>query len=309
MSGYGIYSEISSTKKKMDKDNFFDVYDESFTDWSDAYNKDSDIDINCIKKSLSYRRAQTDGIADVMNPPPVSTESYADVLPMKEDENDFWYSDPAILWENHNILPNKNNSFAENLNALVRLTSGASVALAYWYHNPKYLLLIIAALLISVFLYSNDIHSLKDLLNYFSNKQSESNEGYENSTSERNIYWEKRKPTNMYYMMEDKKGRHRYQIDDDQVCAAESENDSTGGYDWIGASSHAEFRGNSRLVDSKTSPEIMQKLMGDLPENYGKEIASRNSYIAVHPRDFINTNPEEFFYGKNLDRRLYYGRR
>ena len=53
----------------------------------------------------------------------------------------------------------------------------------------------------------------------------------------------------------------------------------------------------------------MNRLFKDISDVYGEEIATRNSYIPNHPRDFINTNFDEFLYGKNLDRKLYYGRR
>ena len=102
-------------------------------------------------------------------------------------------------------------------------------------------------------------------------------------------------------------GKHQLSLDSDYVCANNSQNETTGGYDWIKQSSQADFRSNSRLL--KTPQSTKEKMFTDITQSYGREIADRNSYIATHPRDFINTNMDEFLYGKNLDRRLYYGRR
>lgn len=312
--GYGCYADLKETRKPVDKDNYHDVYAENLTDWDDAYGYENDIDIDCIKKSLDYRQAQTDGTAAPAPQTASAPETASEAFWNMDSSNEFWYYDPSVLWDNMQLFPNKKSSFAENLNSLVRIGIIGSAAMAYWNGDSKYLLIGIAILILSVFFFMNDIHSLKELIDYFQGEK-KTTESYCNGPkcnqeiSERNVYWRNRDPNMIWKKMEDKEGLHRYRINDDMLCAARSENDTTGGYDWIKQSSHAEFRGNSRLVDQNTSPEVMQKISGDLADNYGKEIAGRNSYIAVHPRDFINTNPEEFFFGKNLDRRLYYGRR
>ena len=36
----------------MNPDDYHDVYDDSFTDWTTLYNSDSEINIDCIKNSL-----------------------------------------------------------------------------------------------------------------------------------------------------------------------------------------------------------------------------------------------------------------
>ena len=105
-----------------------------------------------------------------------------------------------------------------------------------------------------------------------------------------------------------KKGDIEVPVNTDQVCSIRYCNPTSGAYNWIRQSDHADFRSNNRLVNNKTPNNVMLKLMADLNDAYGMEIAARNSYIPVHKRDIVNTDMPRFLYGENLDRRMYTGR-
>lgn len=88
------------------------------------------------------------------------------------------------------------------------------------------------------------------------------------------------------------------------MCARTTQQKKLGKYDWVYASSDADYLGNSRLP--KINRRMSNLISKSASDRYGKMIAERNSYVSVHPRDVVNTSPQELFYGKNLDRRLYY---
>jgi len=317
-SGYGSYAEISDIKNNANPDDYHDVYDENFTDWSTMYDGDSEINIDCIKKNLkdspivNQAEKATSG---------TSKESFG-------DDNSFWYDNPSVLLRGDKLLtviPHRDMSRNEYYNTIMRLGIYGSVVLAYAYNNIQYLLLIIAIMFITIFLYTNNVKSINDFMNIacgkkfvVDHKKKDLDEPFctENCNqhfSEDTIYNKdasvKRGRDNLVRKFETRKGGYNLRVKDDLVCAAKSNNESTGGYDWIRQASHAEFRGNSRLIDKNTNNPTMRRLFSDLSDAYGQELAARNSYIPNHPRDYINTNFDEFLYGKNLDRHLYYGRR
>lgn len=298
-SGYGNYAELSNIKKNMNPDDYHDVYDDSFTDWTTLYNSDSEINIDCIKNSLKEEPKKEE---------PKKKESFDD------DDDKFWSENPSILFRGDKILtiiPNCDMSKTEYYNTIMRLCVYGSIVLAYCKDDVKYLLLIIAAMLITIFLHANDVQNLSDLFAIINGKKKKekfyglkANSAY----SENTVYNDDMNKT-MLSKLDGIEGTQHIPINSDVVCSTKSLNNTTGGYNWIDEDSHASFRGNSRFLNKKTSNPVMNRLFKDIADVYGEEIAARNSYVPNHPRDFINTNFDEFLYGKNLDRKLYYGRR
>lgn len=319
--GCGTYSEINRVKDKM-KDvkskDYFDVLPEDYTNWDMPSNNDngsiSPIDLDCLKKSIDedYHREFNRGPEKYQ-----FNEAYRDMLKSR-----FWYDDPAELIDGKkvfNVLPSKEMSYVDNLNAIARLGLYIGVIMIISYHDWRYAILIAVVLMLTVYLFMNKIHSPKEFMDSLFGIQKKRTEDFKNISERRNafvpdmivsddtIYRKDGASTKKQRLdgLETVKGRYAFIKDDvDMVCAGKSQNESTGGYDWIKESSHADFMSNNRLL-TKASPEMKKKIFSNYDEAYGREIADRNSFIAVHPRDYINTAFENVLYGKNLDRRLY----
>lgn len=295
--GYGTYCELSeiNRKNKDTKPNdFHDVYGSEMTDWNDVYDGEKSPTIACLEKSIN-----DDLIQDMQNEFPVEHFSNA---------SEFWYEEPSELLNQNKIfqvLPQKEYSYEQNLNAIARLGIYLSLIFAYKYDDLRYLLLILVFLFITLFAYINNITSIKEFLQVCIPKPNKENfiSYIKNKNYSTDIAYSNAKKLITH---KDTINRYNPESRDNEKCANSSQNETTGGYDWLKQSSHADFRSNSRLMN--TNSTMRQKLFGDVNDNYGKEIADRNSYIAVHPRDYINTNFAEFLYGKNLDRRLYYSK-
>ena len=91
----------------------------------------------------------------------------------------------------------------------------------------------------------------------------------------------------------------------DKIVGNKSQNETSAGYDWVKASSHVDYRlSNNNL--QRVNPIFREKMYSDVNEASGREMAERNTLIPAHARDVTNINPAELFYGKNLDRKLYY---
>lgn len=105
-----------------------------------------------------------------------------------------------------------------------------------------------------------------------------------------------------YAKVKQAEGARQKSLKYDMICAHASENETTGGYDWIHQNEHADYRSNGRLMNTA----MRNKLFTDINTAYGAEIASRNSYPACHSRDYTNTDLGNFLYGDNMDRNLYY---
>jgi hypothetical protein len=377
--GYGQYAELSQIRTNIEPDSFHDVYGKDLTDWSSAYDKnDKDINIDCVMNNLQkiqplteeqHNDNQSNMIEQYTNI--INNDSEQDLCNLDINNNEeFWYFNPGDLIRSDrifHIIPSTKQTYDEYFNSLTRLGIGVSVILALLYKDCRYLLLIIALLIIIVFLYINHIQTPHDFVswlhgdndnykqnyemningltssikdaqlkkkecyinkNYMNNKdqniKSHSFKTFDknkidnfcvygkcddsNRPTENTIYAKKHLKKGPRASYESIKGTYNLRLNPDMVCADLSQNDSTGGYDWIKQSAHADYRGNSRFLNNKTKNSTMKKLMLDLNNAYGQEIAERNSFIPVHPRDIINTNFDEFLYGKNLDRRLYYSR-
>jgi hypothetical protein len=73
----------------------------------------------------------------------------------------FWFNDIYILIKKDRLtefFPTKDQTLEERFNALVRLSLYSSIILFYYHKNYRYLSIFIAALLITYFIYINDIN-------------------------------------------------------------------------------------------------------------------------------------------------------
>ena len=73
----------------------------------------------------------------------------------------FWFNDIYILIRGDRLtefFPTKDQTLEERFNALVRLSLYSSIILFYYHKNYRYLSIFIAALLITYFIYINDIN-------------------------------------------------------------------------------------------------------------------------------------------------------
>lgn len=310
--GYGNYAELNQIRHQENPDNYFNIYNEDFTDWDNPYDvrqTDSNLDIDCIKSKM---QSAVPGKIEVSEAVGTVKEPF--------DNEEFWYNDPGQLIRKDRIcvfIPQPNMSKNAYLNAIARLGIYSSILIALLYNNHKYLLIIALVLLLTIFLHNNYV--TEGMSSSFScppghvygsaweqypkcgKNQPNLNPysaAYPNSVKKKGLIKD--------YITE--KGDIEVPVNTDEVCSIRYCNPTTGGYNWIKQSDHADYRGNSRLVNNKTSNRTMLKLMTDLNDAYGKEIAARNSYIANHARDVVNTDMPRFLFGQNLDRRMYYGR-
>lgn len=309
--GYGNYAELSQIRHRENPDNYFDVFNEDFTDWGSPYDigeTDSNLDIECIKSKV---KASVPGKVEVSEaigtvPEPFSNEK-------------FWYDNPFELIRKDRIcvfIPQPDMSKNEYLNAIVRLGIYASILIALLYNNHKYLLIIALVLLLTIFLHNNYSEGFSSSYSCpAGHVKGSSWEQYNKcGNNEPNLhpysqaYPDSLKKKGLLKDYITKKGDIKVPVNTDQVCSIRYCNPTTAGYNWVLASDHADFRGNSRLVNNKTDNNTMIKLMTDLNDAYGKEIAARNSYIPVHARDVVNTDMPRLLFGSNLDRRLYSSR-
>jgi hypothetical protein len=260
---------------------------------------------------------------------------------MKEPfgNEEFWYNNPLELIRKDRIcsfIPQPGMTPNEYLNSIARLGIYSTLILALLYNNHKYLVIIAIVLLITIFLHnkythegmSNPHHPPFDVLHQQKEGMSTSYNcapGYQRGSIHNDkpqcgaqhpmlnpysdVYKDNVKKKGLTKTYPTDRGDIIIPVEGDQVCSLRYTNETTGGYNWISQSDHADFRGNSRLVNNKTPNETMLKMTADISDAFGKELASRNSYIPVHARDIVNNDFEHVLYGRNLDRRMYFGRR
>lgn len=320
--GTGNYAELSQIRHRDNGDNYFQVFNDDFVDWDNPYDirqTDSNLDIDCIKSKM---QSAVPGKVEVSEPIGTVQEPFND--------EKFWYNDPTELIRKDRIcvfIPQPNMSKNAYLNAIARLGIYASILIALLYNNHKYLLIIALVLLLTIFLHNNYVTQERVIQGGVSEGMSSSyscpagkvygsaweqypkcGQNQPNLHPYSQAYPDSLKKKGLIKDYITKKGDIMVPVNTDKVCSIRYLNPTTGMYNWIRQSDHADFRGNSRLVNNKTDNNTMMKLMTDLNDAYGKEIAARNSYIPVHARDVVNTNMPEFLYGKNLDRRMYSSR-
>jgi len=307
--GSGNYAELNQIRHNMNKDNeYFSVFNDNFDNWANPYDVERNNDhlnIDCIKSKMQHMVG-----GNVPTPPPE---------PVKEkfEPEEFWYNNPSELIRKDRIchfIPQHGMTKNEYLNSIARLGIYGTIILALLYNNHKYLLIIALVLLLTIFLHNNQ--AMEGMSTSYNCGQ-----GYQFGSTrppkcgqeptmlhpESKAYpdYLKKKLTKTYYT---DRGDIRIPVNQDDVCSIKYTNPTTGGYDWIKASDHADFRSNNRLVNNNTANNIMNKMTADLTDAYGMEMAARNSYIPVNARDVVNTNMPAFLYGENLDRRMYYSR-
>lgn len=315
-SGIGQYAEISQIRHNENPDNYFDVFNDNFTDWANPYDvqrNNDHLNLDCIKSQMQKM---------VNGKLPTTSEIVpSEIIKEEFRPEEFWYNDPLELIRKDrifNFIPQTGMSQNEYLNSLTRLGIYVSIILALLYNNHKYLYIIVLVLLFTIFLHNKQrmermstsyncpqgyqygsVHNNPPKCGEEPTMIYSESKAYPNSVKKKGL-------TKTYYT---DRGDITVPVNNDQVCSLRYNNPTTGGYNWIKQSDHADFRGNSRLVNNTTPNNIMSKLTGDISDSYGKELASRNSYISVHKRDIVNTDMPRFLYGDNLDRRMYYGRR
>jgi hypothetical protein len=285
---------------------------------------DNNLDADCID---TY---PPDSLRNRLNG--IGTRTYMES--MDNTSSKFWANDINSLFKIKSLkdlIPTKGGTQEEQLNIIMKLGLIISIILCLVYWDRRYILIAVLTAIITMFMYANGISinstvqeiieskpiqkiiESKPIQKIMKSTPEQNNDMIDNALKE--LEKKKRRTAKAssydYYTMDiDKYAKVRNNIlphkgMEDRIQANNSQNDTTGGYDWVSASSHVNFnKSNDRLLNVR--PEYQKKMFTELNDAVGREVAQRNMTIPTHHRDVVNINPAEFWCGKNMDRHLYY---